>query len=504
MLLGVTVVLLAMLTMPSRGVADTDYPGFDASLVHETNTHWRFDGANRYDASAKIALNGWGSSYYAVIASGETWPDGLVSAPLAKKYNCPILLTPKSAPRTEIKNALMALGTKYVFVVGGPNTIEEGVITAIKQSTYVTGHQRLWGSDRYWTAKAVADKIGYPTRGIVVTGENWPDALAVGSAAAYRSYPIILTATDSIPAGTAAALNAFPSGSKITIVGGTSSVSSAVESAINSSTYPKVSVLSRVAGSNRYSTAVEIVDYFAQIGQGDRAQVYLVTGENWPDALSVGARAGRYDEPILLTTTDVLRKETRDYLIDRQGQGHTTSVGGATLEVATNENIAQYRFVGGTATISHGQEFAVDALQWNGVKYVYGDEGPALDGDGPDPGFDCSGLCWYVIDYRSNDQRVAKGFGQGYPKLVNYPRVAADQQDWVYNDGVSDTVRHSSASITGHQWFYGDPAYHTGLFLSDGQMINAPDSGDRIRIMSLGTIAGANKYWSETWPFVEW
>jgi cell wall-associated NlpC family hydrolase len=502
--------VVVWLGCPSIALAGQDDagPGFNASLVHELYPHTRFSGSNRYATAAQVAMT-WGSSYYAVIASGENWPDGLVAAPLAKKYNCPILLNPASGVlASETRNALNTLGTRYVFVMGSSAAIASPTLeTQLFAYTAVTTTVRVYGSDRYATAKAAADRVGYGSgKGLVVTGEDWPDAVAGASSAAYRQYPILLTRSTSIPSATGSALNSFPSGSDIIIVGSTTVVSPSVETAINSSSYPRVTVEGRAAGSDRYATAREVVKYFGQMNPGDQAHVCLVNGlTGWPDALSIGAWAGKTDEPVLYTTQNLLPKTTRDYLVDRQGQGHTTVVSGETLEVATNYNTYKYVLVGSTPAISRGQEFALDALQWRGVKYIWGGEGPALDADGPDEGFDCAGLTWYAINYRSNDWRIHYYWNPRYPQLAPYyQHTAAMQRNYVDSDGYSDTSAVSSASITGHQVFYGSPITHTGFYLGNSERIDAPQTGDRVRVRSLGSPSTATKYWSESWPWVEW
>ncbi|KJR45615.1 N-acetylmuramoyl-L-alanine amidase [Desulfosporosinus sp. I2] len=49
-------------------------------------------GFDRFETASKIAKSGWTQSDYAILAYGGNYPDALSSAPLAKKYNAPILL----------------------------------------------------------------------------------------------------------------------------------------------------------------------------------------------------------------------------------------------------------------------------------------------------------------------------------------------------------------------------------------------------------------------------
>lgn len=92
----------------------------------------------------------------------------------------------------------------------------------------------------------------------------------------------------------------------------------------------------------------------------------------------------------------------------------------------------------------------IDAQRELGRPYVWGDAGPNS--------FDCSGLVQYVF------AQVG----------ITLPRVAADQQ--------RATTAVSGAPVPGDLVFYGDPAYHVGLYLGAGKMIDAPHAGAVVRI----------------------
>ncbi|MEM5720324.1 cell wall-binding repeat-containing protein, partial [Proteus mirabilis] len=79
------------------------------SQVSAANLSKRLSGTNRYETGCKIVREGWTSSDYAIIASGEGFADALCSAPLAKKYNAPILLTGKDKLDLNTKNELERL-----------------------------------------------------------------------------------------------------------------------------------------------------------------------------------------------------------------------------------------------------------------------------------------------------------------------------------------------------------------------------------------------------------
>ena len=102
---------------------------------------------------------------------------------------------------------------------------------------------------------------------------------------------------------------------------------------------------------------------------------------------------------------------------------------------------------------------AVDwALAQVGTPYVWGGETPGV-------GFDCSGFTMYVYS----------SFG------VGLPHNAAAQQ-------ASTTPVPSGQEQPGDLVFFGSPAYHVGIYVGGGSMINAPHTGAYV---SYGSVAGA-------------
>ncbi len=67
----------------------------------------KISGINRYATSAQIALDGWNRTYYAILVSGNNFPDALSAVPLTKKYfNAPILLTETNSIPTDTLNTI--------------------------------------------------------------------------------------------------------------------------------------------------------------------------------------------------------------------------------------------------------------------------------------------------------------------------------------------------------------------------------------------------------------
>jgi putative cell wall-binding protein len=75
-------------------------------------------------------------------------------------------------------------------------------------------------------------------------------------------------------------------------------------------------IINRIAGVDRYATAVEI----ARKGWTQSDYVVLAYGENFPDALSAGVLAKKYNAPILLTSSNALPDVTMQALTDLQAK----------------------------------------------------------------------------------------------------------------------------------------------------------------------------------------
>lgn len=161
---------------------------------------------------------------------------------------------------------------------------------------------RLEGADRYATAVSVSrEHFDRSDAVVVATGEAFPDALAASGLAGSYGAPILLTRSASLPEGVAAeierlgAVHAF-------IVGGKAAVSEAVAEEIRGIT----GSVERVAGPDRYTTAVMIADRIVRHEGADPDEVFVVRGDDFPDALAVAPLAYALDSPVLLVTPDTI------------------------------------------------------------------------------------------------------------------------------------------------------------------------------------------------------
>jgi putative cell wall-binding protein len=169
---------------------------------------------------------------------------------------------------------------------------------------------RLSGADRRATAVAVSTSA-FPTVGsasavVLARADDFADALAGGPLAAAKHAPLLLTSSGSLDAVTKAEIQrVLPAGGTVFLLGGTSALSDAVAAAITG----LGDVPTRIAGADRYSTAVAIAGVM-----GNPTTVFEASGTNFPDALSAVPAAVATHGAIVLTNGSAQSAATAAYL----------------------------------------------------------------------------------------------------------------------------------------------------------------------------------------------
>ncbi|MGV8983427.1 cell wall-binding repeat-containing protein [Clostridium sp.] len=257
------------------------------SEVSAEQTTKRLGGKDRYQTAVAISNEGWQQSNYAVIATGQDFPDAIVVAPLAMKYDAPILLTEKNTLNEDTKKELLRLGTQNVFIVGGTGVITATVESQLKSlNIKVT---RLAGKDRYETAVKVAEMMGNTNKVFLTTGENFPDALSVAPAAAKQGIPILLIQPKKMPESTAKYIKSKPI-IKAYIVGDETIISADIVKTFN---FP----YGYIYGTDRYRTNQDAILTYQDILNSNT--FYVATGDNYADALTCSVLAAKNNSPIL-------------------------------------------------------------------------------------------------------------------------------------------------------------------------------------------------------------
>lgn len=194
---------------------------------------------------------------------------------------------------------------------------------------------RLAGPDRFHTSVEISESVFETGPGspqvpavFIVNGLNFPDALSAGPAAALVGGPVLLVTPTSLPDVVRQEIERLDP-DNIYIVGGTPSVSTAVEAELGT-----LASVERVAGADRFATSRKVAErFFTGV---DMYTAYLATGLNFPDALGAGPAAAFEGGPLLLVN------------------GGLSTVDSATAGVIDRLDINRVVVTGSAATVSDG------------------------------------------------------------------------------------------------------------------------------------------------------
>ena len=259
----------------------------------------RIAGANRYDTSVSVAQAFQPGVDRVYIATGLGYPDALSASAAAAHFGVPVLLTDPNEVPASVITELKRLHPAKIVIVGSTASVGATVEKALKGLSFAPTVTRLGGVDRFDTSRRIAADAfgaGSTDNAYVVTGLNFPDALAASPAAAQYDGPVVLVrGTDpSLDAATMSAISKLGV-DNVKIAGTNATVSNGIEAQLD-----VLYDVERFGGTDRFETSVLISnDAFPT---ADTA--YLATGLNFPDALAGGARAGAENAPMFTTRTD--------------------------------------------------------------------------------------------------------------------------------------------------------------------------------------------------------
>ncbi|MCE5191586.1 MAG: S8 family serine peptidase [Actinomycetia bacterium] len=191
---------------------------------------------------------------------------------------------------------------------------------------------RIQGADRYATAIAQS-RFGFAsdtvTTTVLVSGEEFADALVGSSLAGAYGSPLLLTRSGSLPGGLLAEIKRLGA-RKVVVIGGPAAVGLPVTDALVSAGLE----VQPVWGPDRYATAAAAAEELQVVtGAASLPRTFLVRGDLYPDALAVSPFAAGNATPVLLTRPNVLPDASRASL---QSIGATeVIIAGSTTAVGT-------------------------------------------------------------------------------------------------------------------------------------------------------------------------
>lgn len=354
--------VLALVSTPAGALAS-------ASMVASVRVSGadRFATANHAADQSKIVND---ESHF-VLANGNSYADGLSAAALAGALDtdgAAMLLTDGTTLTNSTLTTMarmsgtIAVGLKYVHLVGGESAISAGIATQLAASGYVV--KRISGANRYATADAVAAEVkaqnggnigtfgGYRTA-FLVNGNGYADAIAASGIAYDNKLPIYLTDGSTLSTNTAASM-ATNKIQKVIVLGGTAAIAEAVKTAALA--VSTVVTTQRISGADRYETATALATAVAAVDTNRRVKVVLVDGTNFPDGLAAGQYAASIDATILLVNGATLPTTVTTWITGKAAyMNQINAVGGTAAVPAAAVTSAKTAATkpGITATISN-------------------------------------------------------------------------------------------------------------------------------------------------------
>lgn len=252
------------------------------------------------------------------LARADVFADSLASG--AVQSRGPLLLTPPDALDPRVADELARLAPEQVVVLGGEGAVSQEVIDGLAAD----GHDvdRVGGDTRTDTAVGLAGLSPDATTAVVVrgygddrAGSSWADSLSIGGWASSVGAPVLLTDGAGLPTAVRAYLRSSQV-EEVVVVGGTDAVPDGVLADLRGLGLS----VSRVAGADRFSTAVAVAtDLWGHPGAADAERSLLVEAtqqDAWASGVAAAGYAAKWGAPILLSTADGLPAVTAAWLGD--------------------------------------------------------------------------------------------------------------------------------------------------------------------------------------------
>lgn len=197
----------------------------EVSLSSLARTVKRVAGADRYATSQAIATFAFGASgaQTAYVATGANFPDALSAGSAAGSKGAPVVLVngASSSAGQTVSRLLAGLGVTAVKIAGGLAPVSAGIQLSLKGQASTS---RLSGSDRFATSVALnGDAYTSSDTAYLANAYSFPDALA-GKAKS----PLFVIPENCVPQPALDGPKRLGI-SKVVLLGGTASLSAAVE-----------------------------------------------------------------------------------------------------------------------------------------------------------------------------------------------------------------------------------------------------------------------------------
>ncbi|MBQ6663173.1 MAG: cell wall-binding repeat-containing protein, partial [Firmicutes bacterium] len=406
----------------------------------------RLAGGNRYETSFKIADDlYWSNGKFdsVIVAYGQNFPDALAGGYLAYEMNAPILLS-EPAKESSVLSYIKSHAAKdaTIFILGGTGVISSQFEANLWNNGYEV--ERLGGADRFETNLQILKAVEVEGQELLVSdGYGFADSL---SGSAVGKPILIVNKNKGLSAEQKAWL--YQSGiSRIYILGGTGSVSNAIQNQLQF--YAPVK---RLGGANRHETSALIAKQFFPKAK----TVTIAFSGNFPDGLSGAPIALRAKAPMLLVS-ETGYKDARGYVSSCGANacyviGGTGSISDQTVGYVMGDEIKapNTAYVKGRTdlpqVIYNGK---YGTVKLNSI--VHGWEYDFYFEDGPEP----IGYCFNFTFENKSNQNLAACIGSVYlngqrigchywlPEYANAaPNKTESFKSFLYNDDITAEMRN--------------------------------------------------------------
>lgn len=290
-------------------------PGQDARAFSVELSQATFDPAqgNAETATANAEAQAAVTPVWGVIGRDDVFADTLAAGALLG--GAPLLYV-EGGPGGQLAEAAAAELVRTlnpgatVYIAGGPEAVSTDVEEAVRDLGFI--NIRLGGRERVETAAAIAREAvrlqGAPSRILLASANNFPDAVAGGALAADGTGPLLLTDPVTLSETTSVFLQEFGEEAEVVVLGGEVAIAEPVAVSARADR--------RVGGETRAHTAALLADLWPD----DRTGAAVIAGF-LEDGWRQGQAGATVLQPVLLAGPgpDVLNQPTRDALDGRSG-----------------------------------------------------------------------------------------------------------------------------------------------------------------------------------------
>lgn len=305
---GLLAAFLTFGTAPLVATAQEASP-IEAQAASLGTISWeRLGGATRYDTMREVVARSFSACPWAIVASGENYPDALAASSLAGAINCPVIITEPGGLTAQAASELSRLQVRNVYIVGGEAAVSAAVDGTLASMGITT--TRLKGADRQGTSAAVASEILSLVNNkstakladtlFVTTGSDYAGALSISPWAYRAAAPILLA--DGAGALSPECVNAVAQNAnlrRVVLIGDAVS-----DTAVSQLRQAGMNLTSeRISGATTFDINLGVTRWEVNNGFGHTSPVFAC-GSKYPDALC-GAPLAAQSGSVLIMVDDL-------------------------------------------------------------------------------------------------------------------------------------------------------------------------------------------------------